>query len=548
MSSLRPEIDLLHDLGKQFFRWRKLYTGDIETNDLNIKTNTTTINVLTKLNELENLIGQGGGGSGTVTSINSISPDQNGNVLLDSININSSISPTNYIKDPNTDALDSHLKGIDNKLANLNNVAYKNINNNFSILQTFATGSKYNTTYNNTLISNPSTYDSDLLASMGWVNSKLTGLIGGMTYKGMYDPTLSNPPAFFSSAVAGDVWSIKSTIDITGIIFLTDDLIVFNQNVAGSLDSSKFDKIRISAGIYSINGFTNPSVSLVTDDILEDNSPTNLWFTNTRAKNAVVVDMSGNQTDQSPSVSSVKSYITSNISSNLKTAELTANTTISMNTYYVLTSSISNVTLTLPTITNVKDGDVFYIYKQVSSSGTKINANSSYEYYYNNIKTNISNQFIIPDDLHEYKFVARKVTPTASVVTWFVSISLKSVDGINVNIVNQNNPLFYNSNTVITDQMLNNQSNIFIGNSSVQNISFTIPEPSINNLGKQIVIKSFTNYSVTINSSGSPNTNILYDGITTVSSITHPANYPGFTTTLLSLKNNSDSKYYWCVI
>ena len=116
MSSLRPEIDLLHDLGKQFFRWRKLYTGDIETNDLNIKTNTTTINVLTKLNELENLIGQGGGGSGTVTSINSISPDQNGNVLLDSININSSISPTNYIKDPNTDALDSHLKGIDNKL------------------------------------------------------------------------------------------------------------------------------------------------------------------------------------------------------------------------------------------------------------------------------------------------------------------------------------------------------------------------------------------------------------------------------------------------
>ena len=53
---------------------------------------------------------------------------------------------------------------------------------------------------------------------------------------------------------------------------------------------------------------------LTTDDVPESITPTNLYFTDTRAKTAAVVNsVAGNQTDQAPSVSSIVSYVNSEI-------------------------------------------------------------------------------------------------------------------------------------------------------------------------------------------------------------------------------------------
>jgi len=62
------------------------------------------------------------------------------------------------------------------------------------------------------------------------------------------------------------------------------------------------------SGVSSVNGQTG-SVNLSTSDIPEG---TNTYFTDTRAKTAAVVNStSGSQTDQAPSVSATKSYVTS---------------------------------------------------------------------------------------------------------------------------------------------------------------------------------------------------------------------------------------------
>lgn len=63
--------------------------------------------------------------------------------------------------------------------------------------------------------------------------------------------------------------------------------------------------------VQSVNGQTG-SVVLTTDNVNE--GATNKYFTDTRAKTAAVVDsMAGTQTDQAPSVSSVKTYVASEI-------------------------------------------------------------------------------------------------------------------------------------------------------------------------------------------------------------------------------------------
>jgi hypothetical protein len=77
-------------------------------------------------------------------------------------------------------------------------------------------------------------------------------------------------------------------------------------NGSGVLSWSDFPAVPVQ----SVNGKTG-IVVLNTDDVGEGSL--NLYFTELRAKSAAVVDsMAGSQTDQAPSVSSVKSYIASN--------------------------------------------------------------------------------------------------------------------------------------------------------------------------------------------------------------------------------------------
>lgn len=75
-------------------------------------------------------------------------------------------------------------------------------------------------------------------------------------------------------------------------------------------DGSAWVAFGVSGAVVSVNGQTG-TVSLDTDDISEGS--TNQYFTSTRAKTAAVVNSTaGSETDQAPSVSAMKSYVTAN--------------------------------------------------------------------------------------------------------------------------------------------------------------------------------------------------------------------------------------------
>jgi hypothetical protein len=75
-------------------------------------------------------------------------------------------------------------------------------------------------------------------------------------------------------------------------------------------DGSAWVAFGVSGAVVSVNGQTG-TVSLDTDDVSEGS--TNQYFTSTRAKTAAVVNSTaGSETDQAPSVSAMKSYVTAN--------------------------------------------------------------------------------------------------------------------------------------------------------------------------------------------------------------------------------------------
>lgn len=81
-------------------------------------------------------------------------------------------------------------------------------------------------------------------------------------------------------------------------------------------DGTQWLSMSVGTGaITTVNGKSGATITLYTDDISEDGSPTNLWHTADRARTAAVVNStSGSETNQAPSVSAIKSYITTALS------------------------------------------------------------------------------------------------------------------------------------------------------------------------------------------------------------------------------------------
>ena len=72
-------------------------------------------------------------------------------------------------------------------------------------------------------------------------------------------------------------------------------------------DGSAWVDLKTGDTVTSVNG-QNGDVVLTTDNINEGS--TNLYFTDARAKNAAVVNSTaGNETDQAPSVASIKAFV-----------------------------------------------------------------------------------------------------------------------------------------------------------------------------------------------------------------------------------------------
>jgi hypothetical protein len=108
--------------------------------------------------------------------------------------------------------------------------------------------------------------------------------------------------------------------------------------------------------------------------------------------------------------------------------------------------------------------------------------------------------------------------------------------------------------TTSTTVTANSDENYFIVRGNAAAITVTLPVPSSSNMGRKIIIKSLTEYAVTIQRNGATGTFIWYDGGTVGSggglgstSFTHPANASGFSSTLICLEIESGT-YGWVLV
>lgn len=287
MSSLRPQNNKSHDLGRLEYRWNTLYvdginsTGQTYLDDTSISGNLLLgpdgINVLTKLNDLEQNTGTG---NGTVTSINSLTPDNSGNVSIGASQISSSLPVSYFTLATDQSGLNKYLKGIDNKFLN---VSYINSNENITGTKEFSGGAYAS-------YSIPSNSNTNILATTQWVNDKFGSLSGALTYKGAVafnDDVLKN-------ASIGDVYAITNTGILEGTTYVfPGNLVIFKEDLTGTITSSSYNIIDVNVGIRSINGLSGPNSTLNTGHIIEGaginpiTNPSNLWYTDTRARQAI---------------------------------------------------------------------------------------------------------------------------------------------------------------------------------------------------------------------------------------------------------------------
>lgn len=117
-----------------------------------------------------------------------------------------------------------------------------------------------------------------ILTAFGKVQNQINGLIGGSIYKGTWNAS-TNTPTLTSSVGTAGWYYIVNVAGSTNLNGITDwnvgDWAIFNGGVWQKVDNTD--------AVVSVNGFTG-AVSLTTSNISEG---TNLYYTDTRARNAV---------------------------------------------------------------------------------------------------------------------------------------------------------------------------------------------------------------------------------------------------------------------
>lgn len=119
-------------------------------------------------------------------------------------------------------------------------------------------------------------------------------------------PTNHLPPLAIT-----DVHVVANATERNALVAQEGDVAIQTDDSSSWIyDGSAWVAFGVSGAVVSVNGQTG-TVSLDTDDISEGS--TNQYFTSTRAKTAAVVNSTaGSETDQAPSVSAMKSYVTAN--------------------------------------------------------------------------------------------------------------------------------------------------------------------------------------------------------------------------------------------
>ena len=124
-----------------------------------------------------------------------------------------------------------------------------------------------------------------ILQGIGKLQNQINGLIGGSTYEGTWDATTNTPTLVSSVGVDGHYYivSVAGNTNLNGITnWHVGDWAIFHAGVWQKVDNTD--------AVISVNGYTG-AVNLVSSDIPE--GATNLYFTNTRARQALSLTTSG---------------------------------------------------------------------------------------------------------------------------------------------------------------------------------------------------------------------------------------------------------------
>lgn len=133
-----------------------------------------------------------------------------------------------------------------------------------------------------------------------------------ITYKGSYNATTNTPTLSDSDT---NVEGFLYRVTVAGTQNFGSGPISFEVGDSVVNNGATWEKWDHSDQVLSVNGQTG-AVVLTTTHISEG---TNLYFTDARAKTAAVVNsMAGTETDQAPSVSSVKTYVGTELAEYLK--------------------------------------------------------------------------------------------------------------------------------------------------------------------------------------------------------------------------------------
>lgn len=126
------------------------------------------------------------------------------------------------------------------------------------------------------------TSSDSLLSAMGKLQNQINGLTGSLIYKGSWNAATNTPTINSGVGVAGNFYIVTTagSTTIDGVSsWAVGDWIIFSGSV--------WQKVPNTNTVVSVNSYTG-AVVLTTDDINEDASPTNLWFTEARAQAAII--------------------------------------------------------------------------------------------------------------------------------------------------------------------------------------------------------------------------------------------------------------------
>jgi hypothetical protein len=123
-----------------------------------------------------------------------------------------------------------------------------------------------------------------IVEAFGKVQNQISALVGGVMYEGTWNASTNSPTITSSVGNKGDYY-VVSTAGSTTIDGISDwkvgDWIIFNGSTWQKVDNTDL--------VSSVNGYTG-AVVLTTSDVAEG---TALYFTNTRAQNAITLTTSG---------------------------------------------------------------------------------------------------------------------------------------------------------------------------------------------------------------------------------------------------------------